>query len=238
MDGLERRVIGRPRILLVEDEPHIRAPLSDQLALEGYTVTAVGTAAEAYRAAQSTPPDLVLLDWMLPDGQGLDLLAKWRREGLTAPVIFLTARAELADKVLGLEMGADDYVTKPFEPRELASRIRARLRGARKLEREPDDVLALGGVRMTLSTREVTFRGHGVAMTRMEYELLRVLLERPGRVFTREELLNEVWGYDSTPTTRTVDTHVLQLRTKLEPSFIESVRGVGYRVKARDSTEV
>jgi DNA-binding response OmpR family regulator len=230
----------RPCILLVEDELHIRTPLAEQLAREGYAVTAVGTAKDARSAMAKGAPDLVVLDWMLPDGQGIDLLAAWRREGVTVPVIVLSARAELVDKVLGLEMGADDYVTKPFEPRELASRVRARLRALVGLrEGERHDRLALGEVAITVSTHEVHFRGRAVTLTRMEFALLRVLMERPGRVFTRQELLNDVWGYDSTPTTRTVDTHVLQLRNKLEPSLIESVRGVGYRVKApaKDSTE-
>jgi DNA-binding response OmpR family regulator len=231
----------RPRVLLVEDEEHIRAPLRDLLEREGYAVTAVSTARAARAEVAAAVPAVVVLDWMLPDGQGLDLVAEWRQAGITAPVLFLSARAELVDKVLGLEMGADDYVTKPFEPRELLSRIKARLRGARLAEGAPSggEVLALGEVVMTLATREVRFRGRPVPLTRMEFALLKLLLESPGRVFTREELLNRVWGYDSTPTTRTVDTHVLQLRAKLDAALIESVRGVGYRMKApaRDLTE-
>jgi DNA-binding response OmpR family regulator len=227
---------GRMRILLVEDEDHIRGPLRDLLEREGYEVATAGTAREARTLVGEAAPALVVLDWMLPDGQGIDLLAEWRRAGVVVPVIVLSARVELIDKVLGLEMGADDYVTKPFEPRELLSRIKARLRGARQgLVVDPrgadPERLALGEVVMALATREVVFRGRPVALARMEFALLRLLLESPGRVFTREELLNRVWGYDSTPTTRTVDTHILKLRAKLDPAVIESVRGVGYRIK-------
>jgi DNA-binding response OmpR family regulator len=224
----------RPHVLLVEDEEHIRGPLSEVFEREGYAVTAVGTMKAARACVAAGLPDVVVLDWMLPDGQGLDLVARWRRDGLMMPVIFLSARVELVDKVLGLEMGADDYVTKPFEPRELLSRVKARLRTA-KLGREAREPSCLvhDEIEMDLDAREVRFRGERVVTTRMEFSLLKVLLESPGRVFTREELLNSVWGYDSTPTTRTVDTHVLQLRSKLDASLIESVRGVGYRVRPK-----
>ncbi len=228
---------GRTRILLVEDEDHIRAPLRDLLEREGYAVTAVATAREARARCDAERPALVVLDWMLPDEQGIDLLADWRRRGVEAPVILLSARAELIDKVLGLELGADDYVTKPFEPRELLSRIKARLRGARQAPAVAEEErIVLGDVTLAPATREVRLRGQPVVLTRMEFALLKLLLESPGRVFTREELLNRVWGYESTPTTRTVDTHVLQLRAKLGADLIASVRGVGYRIHdpARD----
>ena len=230
---------GRTRLLLVEDEEHIRAPLRDLLEREGYAVTAVATAREARAAMEADAPALVVLDWMLPDGQGIDLLGEWRRRGVAAPVIVLSARAELIDKVLGLELGADDYVTKPFEPRELLSRVKARLRGARQAPAAEEQRLVHGDVALTPATREVLLCGRPVALTRMEFALLELLLRSPGRVFTREEILNRVWGYESTPTTRTVDTHVLQLRAKLGAEIIESVRGVGYRIKgpARDLTE-
>jgi two-component system OmpR family response regulator len=221
----------RPVVLLVEDEEGIRVPLRDLLEREGYTVVAVSTLREAKAAARRDAPDVLVVDWMLPDGQGIDLLEGLRRGGSKVPVIFLSARAELVDKVVALELGADDYVTKPFEPRELLSRIRARLRGVQWAEASPsDDRIVVGRVALSRAEHEVRFDDQLVTLTRMEFALLDVLLHSPGRVFTREELLNLVWGYDSTPTTRTVDTHVLQLRTKLEPGLIESVRGIGYRL--------
>jgi len=220
---------ARQTILLVEDDPHIRTPLTELLEREGYAVVAVATLREATTSLTQAPPDLVILDWMLPDGQGIDLFTTFRSAGVPAPVIVLSARDALVDKVLGLELGADDYVTKPFEPRELVSRIRARLRGTRTQAAPAADVV-VGSLTMSLRRRELRYRGAPVTLTRMEFELMRLLLESPGRVFTREELLNRVWGYESTPTTRTVDTHVLQLRTKLDASVIESVRGVGYRL--------
>jgi DNA-binding response OmpR family regulator len=226
--------------LLVEDEEHIRLPLRDLLEREGYAVVAVATASKARARIEAVAPALIILDWMLPDGQGIDLLTEWRRRGIRAPVIMLSARVELLDKVLGLELGADDYVTKPFEARELVSRVRARLRRARQaLAAAEEQQIVIGDVALVPSTREVRLRGQPVALTRMEFALLKLLLESPGRVFTREELLNRVWGYESTPTTRTVDTHVLQLRAKLGSDLIESVRGVGYRVRVpvRDLTE-
>ncbi len=226
---------ARQTILLVEDDDAIRASLAELLEREGYAVTAVRTLHDAKAAATQAPPALVLLDWMLPDGQGIDLLASFRSAGKTAPIIVLSARDALVDKVLGLELGADDYVTKPFEPRELVSRIRARLRAVAPPPTTLPD-LVVGSVVMSLARRELRWKGVAITLTRMEFELLKLLLESPGRVFTREELLNRVWGYESTPTTRTVDTHVLQLRTKLEPSLIESVRGVGYRLAVESKT--
>lgn len=219
-------------ILLVEDEASVAEPLGALLRSEGYAVEVAPTAAAATRAIAGDP-DLVLLDWMLPDGQGIDLLRRWRGEGRTLPVIVLTARSELLDKVLGLELGADDYVTKPFEPRELLARIRARLR--RRDEPAPPLLRHLG-LELDPSTRIARFEGQELELTRLEHDLLALFLRSPGRVFTRDEILNQVWGYERFPTTRTVDTHVLQLRQKTRPELIESVRGVGYRL-VRDLAE-
>lgn len=218
------------KLLLVEDEPNVAATLSDYLSHEGYAIDVAPSVATA-RDRIARDPELVLLDWRLPDGQGIELLREWRKAGRDVPVILITARADLVDKVLALEMGAGDYVTKPFDPRELLARIRARLREKRKEPVVPPRELAAGGVRIDLPAREASYRGVKIELTRMEFELLRALVEAPGTVFSREELLNRVWGYDSFPTTRTVDTHVLQLRQKLAPDLFETVRGIGYRFR-------
>jgi DNA-binding response OmpR family regulator len=170
---------------------------------------------------------------MLPDGQGIDLLRELRNKKNMTPVIILTAKADLIDKVLGLETGANDYLTKPFEPRELLARIHVQERlnqkgGTAVPEKK---VFELNEIVMDLVKREVTFKGTLVELTKMEFDLLHLLLEYPNRAFGREELLNKVWGYENYPTTRTVDTHVLQLRQKFYDDLIETVRGVGYRLR-------
>jgi DNA-binding response OmpR family regulator len=218
------------RVLIVEDEPQVAASLRELLEREGYAVTLAGSVAEAKRALDAGSLDVMLLDWRLPDGEGIDLLKELRKTS-DLPVLMVTARVDVIDKVLGLEIGADDYVTKPVEPRELLARIKARLRKPRgEATAKPPAVLEACGVRIDKDTREVTFDGKSIELTRMEFGLLVLLLENPGRVFSREELLNRVWGYERTPTTRTVDTHVVQLRTKLRADLIESVRGIGYRL--------
>jgi DNA-binding response OmpR family regulator len=215
-------------ILVVEDDAPLAAAVRDLLVGEGYDVRLAASLAEGRRALDGSI-DLVLLDWRLPDGEGIDLLKEWRKTS-DVPVLMVTARVDVIDRVLGLEIGADDYVTKPFEPRELLARIKARLRG-RRTAAEPARAIEAAGVRVDLATREVSFEGQPVSLTRMELDLLALLLAHPGRVFSREELLTRVWGYERTPTTRTVDAHVLQLRTKLRPDLVESVRGIGYRLK-------
>ncbi len=225
-------------ILVVEDEPQVAASLRDLLEREGYVVRVAGSIAEARRELAASgggsgmlPLDGMLLDWRLPDGEGIDLL-KDLRKTTDLPILMVTARVDVIDRVLGLEIGADDYVTKPVEPRELLARLKARLRTHQRPAVAPVAARTLEavGVLIDLETREVTFEGRAVPMTRMELGLLALLVEHPGRVFSREELLNRVWGYERTPTTRTVDTHVVQLRTKLRADLIESVRGIGYRL--------
>jgi DNA-binding response OmpR family regulator len=223
------------RVLIVEDEPQVAAALRELLEREGYAVTHAGSIAEARRALVE-PLDVMLLDWRLPDGEGIDLLKELRKTS-DLPVLMVTARVDVIDKVLGLEIGADDYVTKPVEPRELLARIKARLRKPRAdAAAKAPSVLEHGGVRIDRESRDVTFEGKSIELTRMEFGLLLLLVENPGRVFSREELLNRVWGYERTPTTRTVDTHVVQLRTKLRADLIDSVRGIGYRL-VKDLTE-
>lgn len=225
------------KVLLVEDDKNLSESLSRYLGNEGFQVDLASSLKDA-RDKIGGNPDVVILDWMLPDGQGIDYLKELHRQGSVVPVILLTSRADLVDKVVGLETGASDYVTKPFEPRELCARIRVQIRKAiqgqqlgGKVETEVADVIEFARVRLSISTREVTFRSQIVDLAKLEFDLLRVLLESPNRVFPREALLNKVWGYENYPTTRTVDNHIVLLRQKLDPNLIETVRGVGYRLR-------
>lgn len=214
-------------ILIVEDHPGLRQSLKECLENDGHLAASTADLAGA-RLELKKNPDLVILDWMLPDGQGLDLLKSMRKAGDSTPVILLTAKAELVDKVLGLEMGASDYVTKPFEPRELLARVRARLReSAAPTEAQ---ILSVGELHIDSVRREVRFRDMKIELVKKEFDLLTLLAESPQKVFSRDEILNKVWGYEIFPTTRTVDTHVLQLRQKVHPDLIETVRAVGYRL--------
>ncbi len=206
--------------------------LEDNLRFEGYETLAAGDGKRGLDLALTGAPDLVLLDVMMPGMSGWDVCRELRRKGLDVPVIMLTARGEEVDRVLGLEIGADDYVTKPFGLRELLARIRAVLR--RPGPRQKLDELAFGDVRVRLRERQAFKAGREVRLTRKEFDLLRFFVEHRGEIITRERLLNEVWGYDQYPTTRTVDTHVLRLRQKFEddserPQFILTAHGQGYR---------
>jgi DNA-binding response OmpR family regulator len=210
-------------ILVVEDDPAVADGLATLLSREGHTVIRAGTASAA-DAAMADGPDLVLLDWRLPDRPGIDLLRAWRARGVGVPILLVTANGDLVDRVVGLELGADDYVVKPFEPRELVARIRARLRTF-----HTPTTVRVGSLELDPADRSVRFAGAAVTLTRKEFDLLAFLAASPGRVFTRDELLREVWDYQRY-TTRTVDTHVLQLRQKLDRDLLETVRGVGYRL--------
>lgn len=218
------------RVLVVEDDPALARSLNDYLAREGFDVQLAASLALGRRALADFRPDVMVLDWMLPDGQAIDWVKELRRNNDPIRVLILTARAEVVDRIVGLETGANDYLTKPFEPRELVARIRVQ---ARELARvpPPSSKLAARGICVDLITREVTSASVPVQLTRMEFELLRVMLESPNKVFSREELLNLVWGFETFPTTRTVDTHILQLRQKLDAQAFETVRGVGYRFR-------
>lgn len=218
----------KKRLLLVEDEENLRVSLSQYLAKEMFDVICASSLDEA-RQGLDKNPDLVILDWMLPDGEGVELLKEWRKADVALPVILLTARSEVIDKVLGLEFGANDYLTKPFETRELLARIRVQLRSMSNPARTSQ--IFYKDIEMNLTRREVQFRRSAISLTKMEFELLKLFMENPNQVFSRDELLNRVWGYEQFPTTRTVDMHVLQLRQKLEEEMFETVRGVGYRLK-------
>jgi DNA-binding response OmpR family regulator len=175
---------------------------------------------------------------MLPDGQGVDLLRTLRQNKNNIPTILLSARADLVDKVMGLELGANDYMTKPFEPRELLARARGLIRGSiasdLKISVEPSNFLSVANIQMNLSNREVRFKEQPVQLSKVEFDLLKIFLQNPNQVFARDELLNKVWGYNNYPTTRTVDTHILQLRQKFHEDFFETLRGVGYKFNAKN----
>jgi DNA-binding response OmpR family regulator len=220
------------KILLIEDDAILRPSLLSFLKGQGLAAEGVSSLREGRNRLESGGFDLLLLDWMLPDGEGLDFLKELRAKGSRLPIILLTARSEVVDRVLGLESGAQDYVTKPFEPRELMARIRARLRDGGEVPTPAAEMLELGPFRISWRERRASYSGVEMALTRMEFELLSLLMRSPGRVFTREELLNKVWGFDRIPTTRTVDTHVLMLRGKTDDRHFETVRGIGYRFYA------
>lgn len=221
------------KILVVEDDENLGEGLTKFLKDEGYDVTHCKNLESAKTAFGEKEFDLSVLDWMLPDGQGIDFLSEIRKTSKFHPVIMLTARTELIDKVIGLEAGANDYITKPFEPRELIARIRVQLRtkDSIKDEGEGSEKITLGDLDIDDIQREVTFKGEKVEFTKMEYDFLKLLAESPNRAFSREEILNKVWGYENYPSTRTVDTHVLQIRQKLADELIETVRGVGYKLR-------
>ena len=221
-----------PRILIVDDEPEMVRGLEDNFRFEGYQTLAATTGKEGLVLAVREAPDLILLDIMMPELSGWDVLRALRQKGLDIPVIMLTARGEEVDRVLGLELGADDYVTKPFSLRELLARVRAVLR--RPGPRVKFEEFSFGDVRIRLRGRQVFKAGQEVRLTRKEFDLLRYLVEHRGEVVTRDRLLDEVWGYEQFPTTRTVDTHVLRLRQKFEkdperPAWILTVHGQGYK---------
>ncbi len=223
------------RILIVEDEASIAEILEYNLERDGYETTRVDRGDRALAAIEASRPALILLDLMLPGMDGLEVLRVLKRDELlsTIPVIVLTAKSEEIDRIVGLELGADDYVAKPFSPREVLLRVRAVLRRGGGEERDSEE-LSSGGIALDVPGHRVTIEGEEVRLTATEFRLLRLLMERAGRVQTRDGLLSEVWGYASDVDSRTVDTHVRRLRSKLgdEARRIETVIGVGYRFRA------
>jgi two-component system, OmpR family, alkaline phosphatase synthesis response regulator PhoP len=222
-----------PRVLLVEDEESLVVTLRDRLEAEGYRVEARGDAEAALALAAEKPFDLAVLDVMLPGMDGFALCRELRARGLALPVLMLTARSQVVDKVVGLKLGADDYLTKPFEMIELLARLEALLR-RRAAGTIGADVFVFGDVKADFRRAEMTRGGEPVALSSLEMRLLRYLIEHRGEVLSRERLLDEVWGYDATPVSRTVDVHVAALRSKLEanpshPVFIVTVHRLGYR---------
>jgi two-component system alkaline phosphatase synthesis response regulator PhoP len=217
------------RVLIVDDDPAILEILTAYLLPEGHEVT---QATDGHRAAPLLhQADLAILDWMLPGQSGPELVREARRTGLELPILMLTARSEEEDKLRGLEDGVDDYVVKPFSPREVVARVRALLRRAGVRE-----VVVSGGLRLELRTRRASLKGAPLDLSKLEYDLLTTFAQHPGLVWTRERLLERVWGSDFPSTARVVDVHITGLRRKLgddadQPRYIETVRGVGYRFR-------
>jgi two-component system alkaline phosphatase synthesis response regulator PhoP len=225
--------VSAKRILLVEDEPGIVLTLSDRLSREGYSVDSAADGESGLERATRDAFDLLLLDVMLPRMSGFDVCRELRKRGIETPVIMLTARGQVVDKVVGLKLGADDYVTKPFDMSELLARVEAHLRRLPPTP-HPSEGYAFGGMRVDFRKAEATREGQPIELSAREFQLLRYFLEHRGATLTREELLNEVWGYNSMPSTRTVDVHVAWLRQKIEPNprhpqFILTVHGMGYK---------
>ena len=223
-------------VLVVEDEPAIAESLAYSLRREGYGVNIAGTLAEAEGRVAGV--DLVILDLMLPDGSGFDLLAHLRRLAEPPAIIILSSRDQEADRVAGLETGADDYVTKPFSPREVVARVRAVLRRTAREPASPRRETQSLPLATDAETRRATVHGKEIELTRVEFDLLASMLEAPGRVFTRAQLIERIWGDNFAITDRTVDSHVKAVRRKVseaggDAGLIETVRGVGYRVSDR-----
>jgi two-component system phosphate regulon response regulator PhoB len=222
----------KPKILVVDDEPDTVELIEFNLKAAGFLVSSATDGNAAIRKARTDPPQLVILDLMLPEVDGLEVCKILRRDPATSaiPIIMLTAKSAEIDRVLGLELGADDYVTKPFSPRELVLRVKALLRRGQTQERTPD-IIRAGILCIDIPRHLVTVHGNPVELTATEFKLLTVLAHRRGRVQTREKLLQDVWEYDNLIDTRTVDTHMRRLREKLglASSYLDTVRGVGYR---------
>ncbi|KGM18499.1 MULTISPECIES: MtrAB system response regulator MtrA [Corynebacterium] len=219
-----------PKILVVDDDPAIAEMLTIVLQGEGFDTVVVGDGVEAVKAARENNPDLILLDVMLPGMNGVDV-CRAIREDSTVPIVMLTARTDTVDVVLGLESGADDYVHKPFKPKELVARVRARLR--RNTDEKPEK-LEISGLTIDVSGHQVTRGDEEIPLTPIEFDLLVTLASKPRQVFTREELLEKVWGYRKSSDTRLVNVHIQRLRSKIEvdpddPRIIQTVRGVGYK---------
>lgn len=228
-------MVAAPRILIVEDEEAIRHMLVFALGGEGYECLEAANATEAQATLSRTLPDLVLLDWMLPGISGADLARRMKRDPRLQqiPIIMLTAKAEEADKIRGLDSGADDYITKPFSPRELQARVRAVLR---RRPAEGGEVLTAGGLRIDLVTHRITANDQELEVSPTEFRLLRFFMTHPERVYSRGQLLDTVWGDAAYIEERTVDVHIRRLRKLLEPhgcdEMIQTVRSVGYRFSA------
>jgi two-component system, OmpR family, alkaline phosphatase synthesis response regulator PhoP len=223
------------KILIIEDEESIRMALEDDFRLEGYEVEVASDGIEGFTKGANTDVDVIILDIMLSGMNGFDICKKLRSKGIKTPIIMLTAKGQEIDRVVGLEIGADDYVTKPFSPRELQARVKAVLR---RMETEPDDkaenLFRSGGLEVNFRRYECRKNSNVVSITTHEFELLKYLIRNRGQVISRDELLNEVWGKDVFVTPHTVDTHMANLRKKIEddpsqPRFIISIRGVGYK---------
>jgi len=227
----------KKRILVVEDEPSLSMTIRDELVFEGFDASVVPDGVAALDQILNDAPDLVVLDIMLPGKSGYEICREARRRGLETPIIMLTARAQEVDRVRGLEMGADDYVVKPFSLAELVARIHAVLRRAEKPDREKEEarIFRVGDLRLDARKQEVSKGGRPIDLTHREFQMLEFLMRHAGEVITRDEFLSRLWGEDIYVTPRNVDTHMASLRKKIEddaerPRYILSVRGAGYKL--------
>ncbi|MFF4449123.1 response regulator transcription factor [Streptomyces sp. NPDC001502] len=235
---------GEARILVVDDEPAVREALRRSLAFEGYAVQTAVDGLDALDRAASYAPDLIVLDIQMPRMDGLTAARRLRASGSVTPILMLTARDTVGDRVTGLDAGADDYLVKPFELDELFARVRALLRRSsyttsQAVGESHEDTLTFGDLRMDLATREVTRAGRSVELTRTEFTLLEMFLAHPRQVLTREQILKTVWGFDFEPSSNSLDVYVMYLRRKTEaggePRLVHTVRGVGYALRAGES---
>jgi len=221
-------------VLVVDDEPIVRNVVVRYLEREGYRTLEAGDGDTARAILERDPPELVVLDLMLPGTDGL-ALCRWIRERSQLPVIMLTARGEEADRIVGLELGADDYVTKPFSPRELVARVRTVLRRGAAANTRPEERFRFGNIEIDAAAREVRKQGRALKLTAREFDLLLFLVRNPRRVFSRDQLMSRVWGYEPASDSGTITVHVRRLREKIEdeparPRYLETVWGVGYRL--------
>jgi two-component system, OmpR family, alkaline phosphatase synthesis response regulator PhoP len=222
------------RVLLVEDEPGLQLTLSDRLVAEGYSVETAGDGESAVRRGGGEPFDLIVLDVMLPGRDGFDVARTLRQQGVMTPILMLTARTQVVDRVVGLKLGADDYLTKPFDTMELLARLEALLRRAPANSGVALDRYQFGDVLVDVRRAEVTRAGEPLDLSAKEFQLLKYFIEHRGSTLSRDALLQHVWGYSAMPSTRTVDVHVAWLRQKLEPNprvpqYILTVHGLGYK---------
>lgn len=221
-------------IYAVDDDIHIRELLDYSLTQEGFTVETFASGKALDQAIQESKPDLILLDVMLPDDNGFEICKKLRKMNMEVPIIMLTAKSEEIDKILGLEIGADDFITKPFSVRELVARINARLRKPLGSSKQEENIIKFHDIEIHTDRYEVYKNGKQIGMTLKEYELLKLLCESKGRVLTRDYILSRIWGYDYIGESRTIDVHIRQIRKRLgdeNETYIETVRGIGYKTR-------
>ena len=231
--------MSNKKVLIVDDEEHIRELIKFNLKKEGYDIEVAVNGREAIEIIKKIKFDLILLDLMLPEIDGLEVCKEIRKNENTSdiPVMMITAKGEEFDKVLGLELGADDYITKPFSIRELIARVKALLR--RSNVKKEENIIKFGDVLVNFNTREVTRENENVELTLKEFELLKLLIKNKGNILTRELLLDKIWGYEYIGETRTVDVHIRHLRKKIEsddknPQYIQTIRGVGYKFTSNE----
>jgi two-component system alkaline phosphatase synthesis response regulator PhoP len=225
------------KILVVDDEQSIVTLLQFNLEQAGFKVISASDGKEALEISKKEKPDLMILDLMLPEISGLDVCKELRQNKISLPILMLTAKDDELDKILGLELGADDYLTKPFSPREVVARVKAILRRAQNQQSDTEDKLTIGRLEIHPDNYEAFFNGTLLELTPKEFELLLYLAQHRGRVLTRDQLLNAIWNYDFVGDTRIVDVHISHLRDKIKSSYIKTVRGLGYKLEGTSRDE-